>query len=196
MLSCHRPFPLSIGLPRAFNSAAIFCKDMPDSRSVCSHVISSALLGEELASSAGGRAECSERSERSARPHDTFHHLIDHAREQAVHEVGERGVRLTYDERAIPTCAFTLEVDEPGKEGQIYTAYLPIEIVGKDAEAAAARLEPGDDVMLDGRLKDKSHVDATTGQKTSKLIVSSRTVTPAVPRQMMAQAPQTNGGTG
>jgi single-stranded DNA-binding protein len=101
---------------------------------------------------------------------------------------------VSYDERAIPTCAFTLEVNESGKEGQIYTPYLSIEIMGKYAEDAAERLEPGDEVMMDGRLKDKSHVDATTGQKTSKLIVTSWTVTPAVPRQMMAQASQTHGG--
>ena len=106
-----------------------------------------------------------------------------------IGRVGERGGRVTYGERAIPACAFTLEVDEPGQEGQIYTSYRPIEIVGEDAEDAAARLEPGDDVMVNGRLKDKSYVDATTGQQTGKLLVSSWAVTPAVPGQMMAQAP-------
>jgi hypothetical protein len=95
--------------------------------------------------------------------------------------VAERGVRVSNDERAIPTCAFTLEVDEPGKEGQIYTSYLPVEIVGKYAEAAAERLGPEDDVRIDGRRKYKSHVDATTGQKTGKRLVSSWTVTPAAP---------------
>jgi hypothetical protein len=58
-----------------------------------------------------------------------------------IGRVGARGVKLTYDERSTPTCAFTLEVDEVGPAGKVYTSYLPVEIVGKYAEAAAERLE-------------------------------------------------------
>jgi single-stranded DNA-binding protein len=88
-----------------------------------------------------------------------------------------RGVRVTYDERAIPTCAFTLEVDELGKD-RVFTSYLPVEVVGKYAEAAAEALEPGDEVLVEGKLKYKNFPDAK-GQKTSKLLVSTWQVTKA-----------------
>jgi hypothetical protein len=49
---CQQPLQLSVGIPRAFNSEAMFCNDMPELRSVRSQVISSALLGEASAGSA------------------------------------------------------------------------------------------------------------------------------------------------
>ena len=50
--------------------------------------------------------------------------------------------------------------------------HLPVELWGQ-AEAAAETLEPGDEVMMTGKLKYKSVVDAKTQAKVSKLIVSS-----------------------
>jgi single-stranded DNA-binding protein len=47
-----------------------------------------------------------------------------------------------------------------------------VEIWGQ-AERAVELLEPGDEVMLSGKLKYKSVLDSKTQQKTSKLIVSS-----------------------
>jgi single-stranded DNA-binding protein len=95
-----------------------------------------------------------------------------------VGRVGERGVTLTYDERSTPTCSFTLEIDEVSQVGKVYTSYLPVEIVGKYAEAAADALDPGDEVLVDGKLKYKKITDKS-GQASSKLLISTWQVTKA-----------------
>jgi single-stranded DNA-binding protein len=95
-----------------------------------------------------------------------------------IGRVGERGPKLTYDDRATPTCSFTLEVDEVSPTGKVFTSYIPVEVVGKYVEAAAERLEPGQEVMIDGKLKYKKVTDKR-GQVTSKLIVSTWGVTAA-----------------
>jgi single-stranded DNA-binding protein len=73
-----------------------------------------------------------------------------------------------------------LEIDEPSKGGEVFTLYLPVEIWGQ-AERAIELLEPGDEVMLSGKLKYKSHVDAKSQQKVSKLILSSWGVSQRIP---------------
>jgi single-stranded DNA-binding protein len=90
---------------------------------------------------------------------------------QLIGRVGKTGPKVQYASNGHPTCMFTLEVDEPGKGGEVFTLYLPIEIWGQ-AETAAETLEPGDEVMLSCRLKYKSTVDSKTQQKVSKLILS------------------------
>ena len=95
-----------------------------------------------------------------------------------IGRVGERGPRLTYDERSTPTCGFTLEVDEVSQSGKVFTLYVAVEVTGKFAEAAAEHLEPGQQVLVDGKLKYKKFTDKAS-QLTSKLIVSTWQVTPA-----------------
>ena len=58
--------------------------------------------------------------------------------------------------------------------------HLPVELWGQ-AEAAAETLEPGDEVMMTGKLKYKSVVDAKTQAKVSKLIVSSWGISQRLP---------------
>ena len=79
-----------------------------------------------------------------------------------------------------PTCRFTLEVDEIAKGGEVFILYLPVELWGQ-AETAAETLEPGDEVMMTGKLKYKSVVDAKTQAKVSKLIVSSWGISQRLP---------------
>jgi single-stranded DNA-binding protein len=93
--------------------------------------------------------------------------------------VGTRGVKLSYSEQAVPTCTFWLEVEEPGKGGQLYTSYIPVEVTGKYAEDAAATLEPGDEVLLDGWLKYRSTVSPQTQEKAGRLVVRTWMVTKA-----------------
>jgi single-stranded DNA-binding protein len=95
-----------------------------------------------------------------------------------IGRVGERGPKLTYDERATPPCSFTLEVDEVSPTGKVFMSYIPVEIIGKYTAAVAERLEAGQEVLVDGQLKYKK-VTSQGGQTTSKLIVSTWTVTAA-----------------
>jgi single-stranded DNA-binding protein len=90
---------------------------------------------------------------------------------QVIGRVGKAGPKLSYGSSGAPSATFTLEVDEISKSGEVFVLYLPVEIWGQ-AEIAAETLEAGDEVMLSGRLKYKSVVDAKTQVKTSKLIVS------------------------
>ncbi len=78
-------------------------------------------------------------------------------------------------------------MDELGNAGKVFRVYVPIDITGKFAEEVAEQLEPGDEVLVDGKPKFTSVIDAKTSQKSSKLIVSSWTVTRA-PVAAAAQA--------
>jgi single-stranded DNA-binding protein len=99
---------------------------------------------------------------------------------QLIGHVSKNGPKVNYASNGNPTCTFTLEVDELGKGGEVFTLYLPVEIWGQ-AEHAAEMLEPGDEVMLSGRLKDKSVVDAKSQVKVSKLIMSSWGISQRLP---------------
>jgi single-stranded DNA-binding protein len=89
-----------------------------------------------------------------------------------VGRVGKNLPKVQYASNGNPTCTYTLEVDEPSKSGETFTLFLPVEIWGQ-AEIAAETLDPGDEVMLQGKLKYKSVVDAKTQVKVSKLMISS-----------------------
>jgi single-stranded DNA-binding protein len=90
------------------------------------------------------------------------------------------GPKLTYPEKlgGHPTCSFWVQVDEPGKDGQIYSSYLPVEITGKHAEDVASELNPGDEVCLDGKLKYKTTI-GKDGHKRGSVIVTAWFVTRA-----------------
>jgi single-stranded DNA-binding protein len=89
-----------------------------------------------------------------------------------IGRIGERGVKVTYSEQAIPTCSFVLEVDEVSQSGKIFTTCLPVEIVGRYAEDVAHNLEPGDEVLVDATLKYRRLIDNKTGENASKWVVS------------------------
>ena len=54
---------------------------------------------------------------------------------------------------------------------------MPVEIVGKYAEDTAQSLEPGDEVLVDAKLKYRRQCDKKTGERASKLIGGGWTVT-------------------
>ena len=99
---------------------------------------------------------------------------------QVIGRVRKNSPKLSYASSGVPSCNFTLEVDEIAKGGEVSVLYLPVEIWGQ-AESAAETLEPGDEVMVSGKLKYKSVVDAKTQQKVSKLIISSWGIQQRIP---------------
>ena len=48
--------------------------------------------------------------------------------------------------------SFTLCCDELGRDGQVYTTYVPVLVHGAACEPLAETLEPGDIVLVTGRL--------------------------------------------
>jgi len=78
----------------------------------------------------------------------------------------------------VATCSFWLQVDEPGKDGAVYSSYIPVEVTGKNAEDAAEQLHAGDTVLIDGKLKYKS-TGTRDGKKTGTIVVSTWFVTKA-----------------
>jgi single-stranded DNA-binding protein len=107
-----------------------------------------------------------------------------------IGRVTSAGPKLTYAENGTPTVSFWLEVTELGKDGKLHTAYLPAEVVGKQAEDIAANLDPGDEICLDGKLRYKSAGVTKDGKKAGGCVVSSWYImrqsakTPAMNKQM------------
>jgi hypothetical protein len=69
-------------------------------------------------------------------------------RELLLGRLGPRGVRLTDNASATPTCSFVLEVDKIGRDGKVYTSFHSVEITGKHAEPCAEQRLPGDEVLV------------------------------------------------
>jgi single-stranded DNA-binding protein len=90
-----------------------------------------------------------------------------------VGRVSPAGPKLSYASSGTPICSLVVEVDEMGPGEKIFTTWLPVRITGKYAEQSSVDLEPGDIVMVSGKLKYESTMDVKTQQKTSKLIISS-----------------------
>jgi single-stranded DNA-binding protein len=90
-----------------------------------------------------------------------------------VGRVSQAGPELSYASSGTPVCSLVVEVDEFGPGDKIFTSWLPVRTTGKHAEQTSVDLEPGDIVMVSGKLKYESSVDKQTQQKTSKLIISS-----------------------
>jgi len=88
------------------------------------------------------------------------------------------GPKISWNDKGVATCTFWLRVDEPGKDGAVYSSYLPVELTGKYAGDAAEQLNAGDDVLIDGKLKYKS-TGTRDGKKTGTIVVSTWFVTKA-----------------
>ncbi len=86
--------------------------------------------------------------------------------------------KLTYPKNGgHPTLSFVLEVSEPGNDGKTYKTYVPCEIYGKTAETVAEQLTVGEEVVIDGKLKNRS--TSRNGIKIRTLVVWVWTVTRA-----------------
>jgi single-stranded DNA-binding protein len=70
-------------------------------------------------------------------------------------QVAEPGPKMTYSALATPETKFTLIVSE-GKGEQVFHLYVPIFVYGTCAERAAAEIDAGDTVAVEGRLSWKS----------------------------------------
>jgi single-stranded DNA-binding protein len=66
-------------------------------------------------------------------------------------EVGQYGVKISYTETGKPQTSFTLVCTEAGKTLE-FKALIPVLVVGGNAEPLAESFEPGDLVLLEGRL--------------------------------------------
>jgi hypothetical protein len=69
--------------------------------------------------------------------------------------VEEPGPKMTYSSSAKPETKFTLVVSD-GKGEQVFNLYVPVFVYGTGAERAAAEVDVGDTVAVEGRLSWKS----------------------------------------
>jgi hypothetical protein len=66
--------------------------------------------------------------------------------------IGQYGVKLSYTEQAKPQLSFSLTIAETGRDGATFRAIVPCVVVGLQTEALAETLEPGDFVLLEGKM--------------------------------------------
>jgi single-stranded DNA-binding protein len=86
-------------------------------------------------------------------------------------EVGQYGVKISYTETGKPQTSFTLICTEAGKSGE-FKAFIPVLIVGGNAEPLAESIEPGDLVLVEGKLQYKPGKTKDSG----KLMVTTYSV--------------------
>jgi single-stranded DNA-binding protein len=69
-------------------------------------------------------------------------------------QISHGGISMRYTPNAKPLASLTLIVEEPGypDRSQTYKVYVPCLVVGKEAETAVETLEPGDTILIDGKL--------------------------------------------
>jgi single-stranded DNA-binding protein len=101
--------------------------------------------------------------------------------------IGARGVRLTYNSAGTPICTVPLETDKLGRDGKIYTSYHSCEITGRHAEQCAEELEPGAEICVEGEHQYRSVVDAKTGEKRTKCVLSTWGVSQRLPSSTSPQ---------
>jgi|SoiMetStandDraft_2_1073263.scaffolds.fasta_scaffold147916_2 single-stranded DNA-binding protein len=80
------------------------------------------------------------------------------------------GVEVINDARGVPCASFTLEVQEPGRDGQASSTLMPCTVWGAKAESAI-ELEAGQLVCVEGKLRKRQRGE------TGKLVVSGWEVT-------------------
>jgi single-stranded DNA-binding protein len=89
-----------------------------------------------------------------------------------VAECGEYGAQLRYRENGQPECSFTCVVRELGKDGATwFKTYVPVVLYGAAAEKAAAELEPGTLVAVDGKLAWRTQGKKAEGKAEGKLVI-------------------------
>lgn len=78
--------------------------------------------------------------------------------------IGQYGVKLSYYKQAKPQLSFSLTVAETGYDGATFRTFVPYVVVGPQAEALAETLEPGDVVLLEGKLSYRSGKTKESGK--------------------------------
>jgi single-stranded DNA-binding protein len=107
-----------------------------------------------------------------------------------VGRVSQAGPKLSYASSGTSVCSLVVEVDEFGPGDKIFTTWLPVRITGKHSEQTSVELEPGDIVMVSGKLKYEAVVDKQTQQKTSKLIISTWGIQQKQPGEVHKVSPE------
>jgi single-stranded DNA-binding protein len=77
--------------------------------------------------------------------------------------IGQYGVKLSSSDHAKPQLAFTLICTETTTSGA-YKTFIPILVVGLQAEPLAETLKPGDLVALDGKLNYRAGKTEESGE--------------------------------
>jgi primosomal replication protein N len=78
--------------------------------------------------------------------------------------IGQYGVKIEWAPAGKPQTSFTLVCEEEGKVSTTFRTFIPVLIVGAQAEALAESLEPGDHVLLEGKLMFKSGKTKESGK--------------------------------
>src|SRR5262249_9576877 len=80
--------------------------------------------------------------------------------------------KLSYPSQGHPTLTFTLKVGDEGPDGTIYHPFVPCEVTGKQAEAAAEVVIAGALICLDGRVRYRSQGTTPQGKKLGGIVIS------------------------
>jgi single-stranded DNA-binding protein len=78
--------------------------------------------------------------------------------------IGQYSVKIEWTAAGKPQTAFTLVCEEEGKVSTTFRTFIPVLIVGAQAEALAETLEPGDHVLLEGKLMFQSGKTKESGK--------------------------------
>jgi single-stranded DNA-binding protein len=65
--------------------------------------------------------------------------------------IGDYGAKVTYRPSGKPELTFSLILEKP-VGAKVFKTFLPVQVYGAQAEALAETLQPGDVVLLDGKL--------------------------------------------
>jgi single-stranded DNA-binding protein len=101
--------------------------------------------------------------------------------------ISHGGCQLRYTPNAKPLASMTLVLEEPGfgeRSTTSFKTFVPVKVVGPQAETAAQELEPGDTVILEGKLS----FEAGKTKESNRLVVT----TFNVERLLAAVAESTN----
>lgn len=80
-------------------------------------------------------------------------------RQQLLGRISNRLPELRYNARDTPYCTLTLEIEKPGSDGQVYTSYHKVEIMGRFAQDLSVTLAPGDEILVEGEHQYRSTGD-------------------------------------
>jgi single-stranded DNA-binding protein len=80
--------------------------------------------------------------------------------------IGHYGVKITYRDTGKPHTSFTLVCEELGRgeDKPAFKTFIPVLIVRPQAEACAETFEPGDTVLLEGKVAYKAGKTKDSGK--------------------------------
>ena len=76
--------------------------------------------------------------------------------------IGQRGAEVVFQSAGNAVASFTLVLQEPGKNAQLFLLYVPVETFGKGAENVGELL-PGQAALVDGNLRWRAGADGKNG---------------------------------